>query len=90
MVRLTRARSGLDGRCIFANRDNPMAVQQPQQASFIETGEGSLAVRADQIAQCPPEDCGLFRPSAVDEITDICNKLVPTPQWNVAGRAIRV
>jgi hypothetical protein len=47
MVRLSRRCLCHNSRSVFANRDKPISIQQPQQAGFIEAREGSFGVGTD-------------------------------------------
>jgi len=51
VIGLPRAGAGLDRRGVLRQRNQPVAVEQPQQAGPIDAGERAISVAAEQVDQ---------------------------------------
>ncbi len=76
-----------DGRSDGGESDEPPAVEQPEQASAVDAGEGFRAVATEQVERRPAESFCTIRPAVVEETSAVVDELNPPRNGYIARRA---
>ena len=78
----------LDRGRVLGQRNEPIAVQQPQEPSLIDARERPVAIATEQVVSSPAKGRGYGAERAIEEMAHVIDKLLPTPRRHVGGWAI--
>ena len=85
-IGLLRAGLDRDRRRVFGQREQAIAVQEPQKPGLTDAGERPLPIAPEQVERSPTECCGDSAKRAIEKPANVVDEPQPAPRRHVAGR----